>query len=137
MTDQDGAAGEGGEPAEDSDHSLISSRRVEGTPVYNPNGDKLGTIHSVMIDKRSGQVAYAVMLFGGFLGVGGRVHPVPWPMLACDEARDGYVVDLTRAMLDEAPSFRLDEADRPRKRSEDELVYSYYGQIPWWGGTPY
>jgi len=137
MTDQDSRAGQGDESVEDNAHSLISSRRVEGTPVYNLKGDKLGTIHSVMLDKRSGHVAYAVMSFGGFLGVGGRVHPVPWNMLDYDSNRDGYVVDLTRTMLEEAPSFRLDEADRPRKRTEDELVYSYYGQIPWWGGTPY
>jgi hypothetical protein len=126
-----------GSAVEDSAHALISSRRVEGTPVYNRAGDKLGTIHSVMIEKLSGQVAYALMSFGGFLGVGGKVHPVPWAMLDYDPDRDGYVVDLTREKLEEAPAFRLDEADRPRERSEDELVYSYYGVMPWWGGAPY
>jgi hypothetical protein len=126
-----------GSAVEDSAHALISSRRVEGTPVYNRAGDKLGTIHSVMIEKLSGQVAYALMSFGGFLGVGGKVHPVPWAMLDYDPDRDGYVVDLTRTKLEEAPAFRLDEADRPRERSEDELVYSYYGVMPWWGGAPY
>jgi hypothetical protein len=122
---------------EDQSHSLISSRRVEGTPVYNGEGEKLGTIHSVMIEKLSGQVAYALMSFGGFLGVGGQVHPVPWAMLDYDPDRDGYVVDLTREKIKAAPAFRLDEADRPRARSEDELVYSYYGVMPWWGGAPY
>jgi sporulation protein YlmC with PRC-barrel domain len=128
---------ENGARIEDAEHSLISSRRVEGTPVYNRSGEKLGTIHSVMLGKRSGQVAYAVMAFGGFLGVGERVHPVPWEMLDYDPDRDGYVVDLDLGTLQKAPSFRLDDADRPRERSEDELVYSYYGQIPWWGGAPY
>jgi len=122
---------------EDKGHVLISSRRVEGTPVYNRAGEKLGSIHAVMIEKRSGKVAFAVMSFGGFLGLGERVHPVPWEMLDYDDDRDGYVVDLTREMLDKAPSYRLDEADRPRQRSEDELVYTYYGQIPWWGAAPY
>jgi hypothetical protein len=122
---------------EDESHALISSRRVEGTPVYNRQGEKLGTIHSVMIDKLGGQVAYALMSFGGFLGVGGQVHPVPWAMLDYDPDRDGYVVDLTRDKIKAAPAFRLDEADRPRARSEDELVYSYYGVMPWWGGAPY
>jgi hypothetical protein len=129
--------GEGSKPVEDQSHALISSRRVEGTPVYNLQGAKLGTIHSVMIDKLSGQVAYAIMSFGGFLGVGGQVHPVPWEMLDYDPDRDGYVVDLTREKLEQAPAFQLDEADRPRERSEDELVYSYYGVMPWWGGAPY
>jgi len=127
----------GGRPVEDSSHALISSRRVEGTPVYNRAGEKLGTIHSVMIGKLSGRVAYALMSFGGFLGVGGQVHPVPWEMLDYDPDRDGYVVDLTRERLEQAPAFRLDEADRPRERSEDELVYSYYGVMPWWGSAPY
>jgi hypothetical protein len=122
---------------EDSGHALISSRRVEGTPVYNRQGEKLGTIHSVMIEKLSGRVAYALMSFGGFLGVGGQVHPVPWEVLDYDPDRDGYVVDMTREKLEQAPAFRLDEADRPRARSEDELVYSYYGVMPWWGGAPY
>jgi hypothetical protein len=135
MASDDSKAGDS--TVEDTSHALISSRRVEGTPVYNRQGDKLGTIHSVMIDKLSGQVAYALMSFGGFLGVGGKVHPVPWAMLDYDPDRDGYVVDLTRAKLEEAPAFRLDEADRPRERSEDELVYSYYGVMPWWGGAPY
>ena len=124
-------------PIEDSAHALISSRRVEGTRVYTEAGEKLGTIHSVMIGKVSGQVAYALLSFGSFLGVGGNVYPVPWPMLTYDPAKDGYVADLTRKQVEEAPSFRLDEADRPRQRSEEELVYAYYGQVPHWGGSPY
>lgn len=120
----------------DRAHELISSRRVEGTPVYNPQGQKLGTVHSVMIDKRRGQVAYAALSFGGFLGIGTDVHPVPWEILTYDVDRNGYVVDLTREQLEKAPAFTLDGADRPRPRSEDELVYSYYGVLPPWGGVP-
>lgn len=124
------------EEIEDRHHELISSRRVEGTSVYDPSGEKLGSIHSVMLNKRSGQAAYAVMSFGGFLGMGGFAHPVPWSMLTYDEELDGYVVDLTREQLERAPTFRLDESDRPRERSQEELVYAYYGQLPWWGGVP-
>ncbi|MDP8914344.1 MAG: PRC-barrel domain-containing protein [Pseudomonadota bacterium] len=120
----------------DRAHELISSRRVEGTSVYSRQGEKLGTVHSVMIEKRSGQVAYALLSFGGFLGIGTDVHPVPWEILTYDVDRDGYVVDLTREQLEKAPAFTLDSADRPRRRSEDELVYSYYGVLPPWGGVP-
>ena len=120
----------------DRAHELISSRRVEGTPVYNPQGEKLGTIRSVMIEKRRGQVAYAVLSFGGILGIGTHVHPVPWEILTYDVNRDGYVVDLTREQLEKAPAYALDEADRPRQRDEDELVYQYYGVLPPWGGVP-
>ena len=117
----------------DEAHELISSRRVEGTPVYNEAGDRLGSIHSVMIDKRSGKVADAVMSFGGFLGVREHVHPVPWEMLTYDVDRDGYRVDLTRDQLRNAPTLDLDDADRPRDRAYDESVSRYYGTLNWWG----
>ena len=117
----------------DDAHELISSRRVEGTPVYNSDGERLGSIHSVMIEKRSGRVTYAVMSFGGFLGVKERVHPIPWEMLTYNVDHDGYCVDLTRERLKNAPSMRLDEADRPRDRAYDESVSQYYGTLNWWG----
>ena len=119
--------------ATDYAHELISSRRVEGTPVYNRNDEKLGTIHSVMIEKRSGKVAYAVLSFGGFLGMMEHVHPVPWDMLTYDVDLDAYVTDFTREMLRDAPKLGLDEADRPRDRAYDEEVSGYYGRLPWWG----
>lgn len=121
------------QPVLDYAHELISSRRVEGTPVYNRDAEKLGTIHSVMIEKRSGKVAYAVLSFGGFLGIHEHVHPVPWDLLTYDVDLDGYVVDLTREQIAKAPSLRLDEADRPRDRSYDEEMSGYYGRLPWWG----
>lgn len=117
----------------DRAHELISSRRVEGTSVYNREGERLGTIHAVMIEKRTGQVAYALLSFGGFLGIAGRVHPLPWEVLTYDIDRDAYVVDLTRDQLTHAPTLRLDEADRPRGRDYDEEVAGYYGRLPWWG----
>ncbi len=120
----------------DPAHELISSRRVEGTPVYNADGEKLGTIRSLMIQKRSGEVAYALLSLGGFLGIAARVHPVPWEVLTYDVDHDGYVVDLTREQLERAPTFTLDSADRPRERSEDDTLYAYYGVLPPWGGVP-
>ena len=126
-----------GSDVEDQGHALISSRRVEGTPVYNRDGEKIGKIHSVMIGKQSGKVAYALLSFGSFLGVGAMVHPIPWPMLDYDPDRDAYVVDLDKETLEKAPTLQVDRADRPRQRSDDELVYAYYGQLPWWGGAPY
>jgi hypothetical protein len=120
----------------DSRHELISSRRVEGTAVYDPHGDKLGTIRSVMIMKKSGQVAYALLSIGGFLGLVPSVYPIPWPLLRYDVDRDAYVADLTREQLDSAPSMTLDAADRARERSEDQILYAYYGVLPPWGGVP-
>ena len=80
-------------------HELISSRRVEGTPVYNRKDERLGAIHAVMIEKRSGKVAYAVLSFGGFLGMKEHVHPVPWEKLTYVVDMDAYVIDLTRDQL--------------------------------------
>jgi len=118
--------------AVDWSHRLISSRRVEGTPVYNQAGEKLGTIHSVMIEKVSGRVAYAVMAFGGFLGLGSHVHPVPWELLTYDVDLDGYVVDLDRGQIEKAPALHLDETDRPVDDTYAEAT-DYYGTIRWWG----
>ena len=120
------------EDAVDYRHQLISSRRVEGTPVYNRSDQRLGSIHSVMIDKKSGQVAYAVLSFGGFLGMGENVTPVPWQALDYDVDLDAYVIDLTREQLENAPTLRLDQADRPQPQDYEE-VSGYYAKMPWWG----
>ncbi|MGH7002471.1 MAG: PRC-barrel domain-containing protein [Alphaproteobacteria bacterium] len=91
--------------ARDEVGSLISSSRVTGTEVYNPKGDHLGTVEHVMIDKLSGQVGYAVMSFGGFLGIGEKYHPLPWAVLDYDVAKGGYVVDLDKKTLEGAPYY--------------------------------
>jgi hypothetical protein len=88
---------------------LIASDKVEGTAVYNGAGDGLGSIYTVMIDKFTGQVSYAVMSFGGFLGLGERYHPLPWKALTYDTRLGGYVVDLSREQLEGAPSYARDE----------------------------
>ncbi len=120
------------EAAVDYAHALISSRRVEGTPVYNRAGEKLGTVHSVMIEKKSGKVAYAVLSFGGFLGLRERVHPIPWELLRYDVDRDGYSVDIASERLENAPTMRLDEDERPVDETYEE-ANAYYGTMKWWG----
>jgi hypothetical protein len=100
----------GGGVAVDETDRLIASDKVEGTAVYDRQGTRLGSVHTVMIDKYSGQVAYAVMGFGGFLGLGERHHPLPWRSLTYDTGLGGYVVDVTREQLERAPSYGRDEA---------------------------
>ena len=85
--------------------AVISSDDVEGTTVYNTDGDKLGSIDHLMIDKASGQVRYAVMEFGGFLGIGTDRYPLPWTLLKYDTAKAGYVVPLDKSVLDKAPRY--------------------------------
>src|ERR1700760_5041649 len=70
----------------DTSGRLIAASMVSGTSVYNPKYEKLGSVHDVMIDKTAGNIAYAIMSFGGFLGIGDRYHPLPWSTLAYDES---------------------------------------------------
>ena len=95
--------------ASSSAHEVISSRRVEGTKVYNGAGERVGSIDHLIIDKKSGQVRYAVMEFGGLLGAGTDRYPISWTMLQYDTTKDGYVAPLDKAQLDEAPRHAVDD----------------------------
>ena len=80
--------------------------------MYNRQGEKLGSVHNFMVDKRSGKAEYAVMSFGGFLGMGDSYHPLPWNMLTYDTSHGGYVVDLDKRVLQEAPSYKAGQEPR-------------------------
>jgi len=106
--------------------NVISSDKVEGTSVYNGNGDKLGSIDELMIDKRSGMVRYAVLEFGGFLGMGTDRYPLPWSMLKYDTNLDGYVVPADKPQIEKAP--RYSESETPDySDAYKQMVYSRYG----------
>jgi PRC-barrel domain len=114
----------------DSSHHLIESDRVEGTAVLNRDGVKIGTITRLMIDKFSGQVMYAVMESGGFLGMGETYHPLPWEILNFNPEEGAYVVDLDRDRLSRAPYYsRTDEPDWT-DRAYVVRVREYYGAVP-------
>ena len=107
----------------------ISSTKVAGTAVYNANGDKLGSIDDVIIDKVSGRVRYAALEFGGFLRVGTDRYPLPWKMLKYDTRLDGYVVPLKKEQLEKAP--RYTQTSMPEYNDEyGRKVYDYYG-VTW------
>ena len=89
----------------DETHHLISSEKVTGTECYNRNGDHLGTVDHMMIDKFTGHVEYVVMSFGGFLGIGESYHPLPWKVLSYDTGMGGYIIDADRSRLERAPRF--------------------------------
>jgi hypothetical protein len=92
--------------------AIISSDKVEGTAVYNAAGEKLGSIDDLMIDKVSGQIRYAVMEFGGFLGMGTDRYPIPWKMMQYSTDQDGYIVPLNKDRLKQAPKYSMDEIPR-------------------------
>jgi PRC-barrel domain len=118
--------------ATDETSTLISSDKVEGTAVYDRSGEKLGSINAVMIDKVSGKVAYAVMSFGGFLGMGDRYHPLPWHVLTYDTGQGGYVIDLDPSMLERAPTYETTNTPNWSDRSWGRQVHDYYGTRPYW-----
>lgn len=110
----------------DETQRLIASSKVEGTNVYNLEGEHVGSVDSFMVDKYSGKVAYAVMSFGGFLGIGERYHPLPWDALTYDTNAGGYVVNITREQLEGGPSFARDE-DPWTDPEYGRRLHSHYG----------
>lgn len=120
------------DPAARETVTSIASDKVEGTPVYRANGDKVGKIERVMLDKRSGTAAYAVMTFGGFLGIGDDYYPVPWKLLRYNEQLGGYEAEISDAQLKNAPKFGSADAWTNGDRRREEAMYSYYGVTPYW-----
>jgi sporulation protein YlmC with PRC-barrel domain len=110
--------------------SLIAAEKVNGTDVYNTAGDKLGSVDDIMIDKTSGKVIYAVMSFGGFLGMGEKQHPLPWSSLRYDSQKDAYVVDLDKKRLEGAPT--IDDEDFRWTSDYGRTVDKYYGAPTYW-----
>ena len=114
-------------------HTLIASDRVEGTAVRRADGEKIGTIQRLMIDKLSGNVAYAVLSFGGFLGMGQKHLPIPWARLHYDRVLGAYQLDLTDEELSRAPSFAADKDFDWGDRSREVEIHAYYRVPPYWG----
>ena len=108
-------------------HSMIASDRVEGTAVYNGEGERLGTIERFMVDKVSGQVEYAVLSFGGLFGMGNKHYPLPWQTLTYDTDKGGYVVNLGKEQLEGAPSYDEEGGEPEFDRDYNARVYQYYG----------
>jgi sporulation protein YlmC with PRC-barrel domain len=111
--------------------SMIGSDKVEGTAVYGRDEEKIGTVERVMIDKMSGKVAYAVIGYGGFLGIGDDHYPTPWSSLKYDTRLGGYVVGITADLLNNAPHYSNDN-DWAWSRENDQRVHDYYKVAPYW-----
>src|SRR6187431_472793 len=109
--------------------SLIGSDKVEGTPVYRSNGDRVGQIERDMIDKLSGKVAYAVMSFGGFLGIGEDYYPLPWSLLTYNPTLGGYEIEITDQQLKNAPKYSRHETWDWADRQRTQKLTDYYGTL--------
>jgi hypothetical protein len=111
--------------------SLIGSDKVEGTAVYGADEQKVGEIERVMIEKVGGKVAFAVLSFGGFLGIGEDYYPVPWSILTYDTRLGGYRTNLTADQLDRAPKYS-ESTGWNWNRENEQRVFSYYRARPYW-----
>lgn len=109
--------------------SQISSNDVEGTEVYNKDGDHIGEIDHMIIDKASGRVSYAVMSFGGFLGMGESHYSIPWSALSYDTTKGGFRTNISESQLKNAPAYSDNAWD---DRDWEKRTHDYYNAQPYW-----
>ena len=105
--------------------SAIRASKVKGTSVYNTAGESIGTVEDIVLNKTSNDIMFAVLGFGGFLGIGEKYHPVPWSLLDYDEDKGGYVVPLTKEVLQAAPAYDMDDLTKHDGQIRD-TSYDYY-----------
>ncbi|SDA28427.1 PRC-barrel domain-containing protein [Methylobacterium sp. UNC378MF] len=121
------------DPVHKPPRRLIASDRVVGTEVRRPDGGRVGRIERLMLDKVSGRVAYAVMSFGGFLGLGEDFYTLPWSVLRFEPRQDAYVVDVTEAQLRAAPARTPEGTDPAEDGAWEDQIHRYYDAAPYWG----
>jgi hypothetical protein len=110
--------------------NLIGSDKVEGTAVYGSDSQRMGSIERVMINKVSGKVAYAVLGFGGFLGIGDDHYALPWQSLKYDTNLGGYVTGITESQLTGAPKYSNESSWNWTDSAVAQSVDDYYRGIP-------
>lgn len=111
---------------------LLGASTIEGTAVQNAAGEDLGEINEIMIDMEKGRIAYAVLSFGGFLGMGDKLFAIPWEALGIGPEGDLFILNVPREKLDTAPGFDKDHWPDWADPSWSETVHSYYGYKPYW-----
>ncbi len=112
--------------------SAIRAKKVLGTNVVDPRGNKIGTVEDVILDKQSNNILFAVIGFGGFLGMAEKYHPIPWSGLDYDERAGAYVVSYTKDQLQAAPAGSIDELTRDDGMQLRNRVYDYYRAPRYW-----
>lgn len=112
-------------------NTIISSSRVTGTPVYSTDKEQIGNVDHLMIERYTGKVVYAVIGFGGFLGINQGYHPLPWAALRYDKDLGGYITGVTADQLRDAPEF---SDDAWREREFEDRLHTHYGIPPYYAG---
>ena len=111
---------------------VLSAGTLAGDRVRNSAGDDLGKIEEIMIDVPSGRVAYGVLSFGGFLGMGNKLFAVPWDALTLDETEHEFVLNVDKQTLENAPGFDKDNWPDMADPDFGDQVYGHYGSTPYW-----
>ena len=113
--------------------SAIRAKKVIGSNVTDRSGKKIGQVEDVVLDKQSNNIMFAVVGFGGFLGMGEKYHPIPWSALDYDDARQSYVVDFTKEQLKAAPAGSIDELTRSDGTNlYRDRAFDYYKTPRYW-----
>ena len=112
--------------------SAIRATKVCGTAVHDRTGNKIGEIEDVILDKLSNNIMFAVVSFGGFLGVGEKYHPIPWSTLKYDKPKGSYLVDFSKEQLEAAPAANLEELTRNDGQDFRNRAYDYYKAPRYW-----
>ncbi|HEU4622408.1 MAG TPA: PRC-barrel domain-containing protein [Burkholderiaceae bacterium] len=111
---------------------IMAADTLEGDEVVNHEGDSLGKIQDIMLDVSQGRIAYAVLSFGGVLGIGDKLFAVPWSALTLDADRKCFVLDVSKERLKDAPGFDKDRWPSMADPSWANDLHSYYGSRPYW-----
>ncbi len=112
--------------------SAIRATSVIGTGVHDATGRKIGEIEDVMLDKLANHIMFAVVSFGGFLGIAEKFHPVPWASLKYDKSRNAYTVNFTKEQLEAAPSGSIDDLARDDGQEFRSRAFDYYKAPRYW-----
>ena len=112
--------------------TAITARKVIDTDVFDASGKKIGEIKDIMLDKTSNNIMFAVVGFGGFLGMAEKYHPVPWSELDYDPDQGGYVVSFTAEQLKNAPADSIEALTKGDGRTYRDRAFTHYGTRPYW-----
>jgi len=110
---------------------LMGAETLVGSDVYNTKDEDLGDIKEIMLDMRTGRVAYAVLSFGGFLGMGGKLFAVPWAALTLDTENKRFSLDVDKTRLSSAPGFDKDKWPNMADAEWAKGIHAYYGTKPY------
>jgi hypothetical protein len=122
-------------PGQVTGSPLIGSDYVDGTAVYGANGESIGSVKRMMIDKLSGKVAYVLISFGGFLGMGEEEHPLPWAKLTYDTSLGGFRTDVTEQQLRAAPAHHRQRDYDWSNRTHERELHDYWKSPYYWDGV--